>query len=155
MHFTKLAAASAVVWAPAVVVVNAQATAQVLTSKPGLAAPLPKDFLGLSVETTSWVAWAGDALGKPNGFVQQALGQLQAVTGQPLPIRIGGGTQEHLVYDANAKPAINQPQAGVQRSLAVSSNWFALAGNFPKGVSLSRQERRLLRRISLRQRCHA
>ena len=59
-------------------------------SLPQYSKPLNKDFLGLSIEMDRWQAWAGDVVGQPNMFVNQALGNLASLTGNAVPLRVGG-----------------------------------------------------------------
>ena len=80
-------AASALV-APSVA--NAASSIGLPTSLPQYSKPLNKDFLGLSIEMDRWQAWAGDSVGQPNTFVNQALGNLASLTGNAVPLRVGG-----------------------------------------------------------------
>lgn len=80
-------AASALV-APSVV--NAASSIGLPSSLPKWSKPLNKDLLGLSIEMDRWTSWAGEAIGKPNPFVNQALGNLASLTGTAVPLRVGG-----------------------------------------------------------------
>ncbi len=55
-----------------------------------------KDLVGLSIEMDRWPSWASsnNQLGSPNTFFNQALGNLAALTGAAVPIRIGGGLDQ-------------------------------------------------------------
>lgn len=65
------------------------------SSLPNYAAPLGKDFLGLSIESDLWPDWAGQAVGQPNEFVLSAFSNLQARSGIPVPLRVGGEQTHH------------------------------------------------------------
>lgn len=80
------------------------------STPPSYAQPLPKDFLGLSLEYASFSAWAGGVIGTPNAFVTTALGSLQRLTGVAVPLRVGGEWVEWL-FTRLAQVTLNQQEA--------------------------------------------
>lgn len=76
---------------------NAASTSRIPSSAPAHAVDLPKDFLGISIESANVDKWTG--LDKPNPFVQQTLGNLAGLTGVATPVRIGGETDNACSLD--------------------------------------------------------
>lgn len=56
--------------------------------QPKHARELPKDLIGISIESAVVNEWAGTTA--PNQFVNQALNNLKELTGVATPVRIGG-----------------------------------------------------------------
>lgn len=80
-------------------VVNAASSIGLPPSLPKYSKPLNKDFLGLSIEMDRWQSWAGNAVGQPNPFVNQVLGNLASLTGNAVPLRVGGEFSLHATRD--------------------------------------------------------
>lgn len=110
-------AASALV-APSVV--NAASSIGLPSSLPKYSKPLNKDLIGLSIEMDRWTSWAGEAIGKPNPFVNQVLSNLASLTGTPVPLRVGG-ERNLSAFTINADPFLEIPQPTVRTG--VSSSW--------------------------------
>lgn len=60
------------------------------TSEPAYAQPLDPQLAAFSIEMDNWRDWAGQTVGAPNAFVNNALEQLSQRTGHPVYLRVGG-----------------------------------------------------------------
>ncbi len=76
--------------AHAVTVSADNATVILPKTRPGFAVPLESTLVGFSLELDRWPLWAGQVVGTPNTFVNQALQNLADRTGIPPVIRVGG-----------------------------------------------------------------
>jgi hypothetical protein len=61
------------------------------SGRPAFAEKLSQGLIGFSIEMDRWPSWAGDAVGKPNAYVNQVLSVMGSFTGVPPPLRVGGG----------------------------------------------------------------
>jgi len=109
------------------------------SSMPNTAAPLPSDFVGLSIEEPHFTEWAGSAIGQPNTFVLKALDRLCKLTNTHLPIRVGGTPEDLILLDSNQKALINatfpagttaQPYPAATAA-TISPSFYGLSANFP------------------------
>lgn len=128
-----------------IVSTQAASLTRIPTSQPPHAAPLPKDFVGISIESAVVDEWAG--LTQPNPFVNQALNNLAALTGVATPVRVGGTPQDYTylvndgsldakVINATFPPATSSNFYPAADVVYVSPKVYELSGHFPKGTKL-------------------
>ena len=66
------------------------ATVFLPSSRPAFAEKLSQGLIGFSIEMDRWTSWAGEAVGKPNPYVNQILSVMASFTGVQPPFRVGG-----------------------------------------------------------------
>jgi hypothetical protein len=66
------------------------ATVFLPSSRPVIAEKLSQGLIGFSIEMDRWTSWAGEAVGKPNLYVNQILSVMASFTGVQPPFRVGG-----------------------------------------------------------------
>jgi hypothetical protein len=66
------------------------ATVFLPSSRPAFAEKLSQGLIGFSIEMDRWTSWAGEAVGKPNPYVNQVLSVMASFTGVQPPFRVGG-----------------------------------------------------------------
>ncbi|KAJ9094739.1 hypothetical protein QFC21_005897 [Naganishia friedmannii] len=89
-----------------------------------------------------WTSWAGEAVGKPNPFVNQVLGVMESFTGVPPPFRVGADSEDRGYIQPNvavinssfpaATTDIPFPEA---HTVGIGKDFYALSSNLPKGTS--------------------
>jgi hypothetical protein len=97
----------------------------------------------LSIEMDRWQSWAGDAVGKPNPFVNQVLGNLASLTGNAVPLRVGANSEDRGILELNqqvanvtfpaATPLVPYPEA---EHIGIGRDFYALSQNLPDGTAL-------------------
>ncbi|KAJ9127524.1 hypothetical protein QFC24_000933 [Naganishia onofrii] len=122
-------------------IVNAASSIGLPPSLPKYSKPLNKDFLGLSIEMDRWTSWAGDAVGKPNPFVNQVLSNLASLTGTAVPLRVGANSEDRGLLELNQQvanvtfpaptPLVPYPEA---EHIGIGRDFYALSQNLPDGT---------------------
>ncbi len=69
---------------------NPNATVFLPAARPAFAEKLSPNLIGFSIEMDRWTSWAGEAVGKPNTYVNQVLSVMSSFTGASPSFRVGG-----------------------------------------------------------------
>ncbi|KAI0019776.1 glycoside hydrolase family 79 protein [Xylariomycetidae sp. FL0641] len=108
----------------------------------GASATLDPSFVGFGIEPTSLFSYMG--YDKPNTLTDNLLANLANYTGAPPHIRIGGNTQDNMIYDENMDQWTwiwnpNATGVGVVKSdsMLIGPRFFAAASRLPAGTPVT------------------
>jgi hypothetical protein len=103
---------------------------------------LSPSFAGFGIEPSNLFSFTGND--KPNTFSIRLLQNLADYSGAPPHIRLGGNTQDYMVYDATYKdfnwkknPKSSAQGAVASDSMIIGPNYLAALDRFPKGTWLT------------------
>ncbi|XXG97324.1 hypothetical protein Hte_003620 [Hypoxylon texense] len=104
--------------------------------------PIDPAFAGFGIEPSNLFSFTGAA--EPNNFTFNLLNNLASYTGKPPHVRIGGNTQDYMVFDEtqNNWTWINNPSAtgsGAFKSdsMLIGPRFFETANRLPKGTTVT------------------
>lgn len=122
-------------------IANAGSSIGLPPSLPKYSKPLNKDLIGLSIEMDKWTSWAGASVGQPNTYVNQVLSNLASLTGNPVPLRVGGESAIHgftfpLVYVLNTLTCTLPPVANSEDRGVLELNQEVANVTFPESTDL-------------------
>ncbi|KAI2610832.1 uncharacterized protein GGS25DRAFT_480165 [Hypoxylon fragiforme] len=113
-----------------------------LNPPPGISKPIDPSFAGFGIEPSNLFSFMGAA--DPNTFTLNLLNNLANYTGKPPHIRIGGNTQDYMVYreDQNQWTWINNDNAfehgaNKQDSMLIGPRFFEAANRLPNGTTVT------------------
>lgn len=113
------------------------------TANQGISAPLDASFAGFGIEPSNLFSFTGGIDGT-NDFTVQMLQNLADYSGTPPHIRLGGNTQDYMIYDANYSAVAwkNNPSSTAQGAIAADSiiigpGYFTALDRFPKGTPIT------------------
>ncbi|KAI0181616.1 glycoside hydrolase superfamily [Hypoxylon sp. FL1284] len=111
------------------------------TPPPDTAPPIDPAFAGFGIESSNLFSFTGGA--EPNALTLKLLNNLASYAGKPPHIRIGGNTQDYMVFDEaqndwswnkNPSPAASNGQAD---SMVIGPRFFEAANRLPKGTEVT------------------
>jgi hypothetical protein len=123
-------------------------TLQYLSTRPSCALALPANLCGFSIEADRFPDWAGNVSSR-NNYTFTLLNTLKQKTGVAPRIRVGGGTQDHIIYEAGitGEPGFGNVYAPVPSNITDTKQLFPEAefvgagydywlssGNLPEGT---------------------
>ncbi|KAH7130431.1 glycoside hydrolase superfamily [Dendryphion nanum] len=113
------------------------------TANQGISDRLDASFAGFGIEPSNLFSFTGGA-DDPNVFTVQLLQNLADYSGTPPHIRLGGNTQDYMIYDANysdiawKKNPLSTAQGAVAAdSIIFGSGYFKALDRFPKGTPVT------------------
>ncbi|KAF2095112.1 hypothetical protein NA57DRAFT_79600 [Rhizodiscina lignyota] len=89
-------------------------------------AAIDPQFLGFGIEAGSFPDYTGNK-SHPNGFSLNMFSTLSNRTGSPLPIRVGGTSMDHSIFDPSQKEAVNYPDnrtEGLRSNMTLGGPWI-------------------------------
>ncbi|KAI1457856.1 glycoside hydrolase family 79 protein [Annulohypoxylon moriforme] len=109
---------------------------------PDISSPVDHSFAGFGIESSNLFSFTGGA--QPNAFSINLLNNLANYAGKPPYIRIGGNTQDYMIYQEsqNDWSWVNNPGAVGQGSIKPDSmligpRFFETANRLPKGTPVT------------------
>ncbi|KAI4866949.1 glycoside hydrolase superfamily [Hypoxylon rubiginosum] len=115
-----------------------------LSSKPppDISPPIDLAFAGFGIESSNLFSFTGAA--EPNNFTLNLLNNLASYAGKPPHVRIGGNTQDYMIFDEtqNNWTWTNNPSAtgsGLFKpdSMLIGPRFFETANRLPKGTTVT------------------
>lgn len=126
---------------------SAQSTAtatppRLASSISNISAPLSRSFVGFGIEPTNLFSFVGDAT--PNSFSLQLFSNIAEYAGAPSHIRLGGNTQDYMIYDSTYQPyfVATNPNPTQQGAIPADlhtfgPNFFTAVDRFPSGTPVT------------------
>ncbi|OTB12033.1 glycoside hydrolase family 79 protein [Daldinia sp. EC12] len=109
---------------------------------PGTSLPVDPSFAGFGIEPSNLFSFLG--AGEPNTFTLNLLGNLANYAGKPPHIRIGGNTQDYMVFQRSQNKWTwiqNDDPVGMGKfksnSMLIGQRFFDAANRLPKGTTVT------------------
>ncbi|KAI2632495.1 hypothetical protein GGS26DRAFT_598249 [Hypomontagnella submonticulosa] len=107
---------------------------------PNTSSVVDPSFAGFGIEASNLFSFTGAA--EPNKFTLNLLSNLANYTGKPPHLRIGGNTQDYMVFreDHDDWTWINNPNTahpGASDSMFIGPRFFEAANRLPKGTTIT------------------
>ncbi|KAI1799243.1 glycoside hydrolase family 79 protein [Daldinia bambusicola] len=109
---------------------------------PGTSLPVDPSFAGFGIEPSNLFSFLGAE--EPNTLTLNLLGNLANYTGKPPHIRIGGNTQDYMVFQGSQTKwtwILNQTPDSIGKyksnSMLIGQRYFDAANRLPKGTTVT------------------